>query len=137
MLRRIIPFFIGISFIIAGIVFMVVLPKKAESKIERCTADTVGTVTECVERYDDDGTTYDLTIEYKVDGKSYTEIANQGENRNIGYEYQIHYNPDDPNDCVIDGVTATPKTLRIFGLAIMIIGIVVTLSQLFRLMRGR
>ena len=137
MLKRIIPLILGIVLIVTGIIFMLVLPKKAESKKARCTADTTGKVTDCIEQYGDDGTTYDITISFEVDGKSYTDISNQSHQSNIGDEFVVRYNPDDPNEFIIDGISATPKTFLITGLAILVVGIVLTLSTFFRLARGR
>ncbi len=137
MLKRLIPLILGIVLIVTGIIFMAVLPKKAESKKARCTADTIGKVTDCVEQYGDDGTTYDITISFEVDGKSYTDVSNQSQMENIGAEFDVHYNPDNPDDYVIDGISATPKTFFISGLAILVVGIVLTLSTFLRLARGR
>lgn len=137
MLRRILPLINGLGLIVFGIVFMIVLPKKAESKIARCTAETMGKVTDCTEQYDDDGTTYDITVSFEVNGKSYTDITNQSEMVDIGHEYKVFYNPDDPGDYLIEGLYSTSKQLSLFGLGALVIGVLVTIYQLFRLMRGR
>ena len=137
MIKRIIPLILGLVLIITGIVFMTVLLKMADNKKARCSADTVGKVIDCFEQHDDDGTSYDITISFEIDGKSYTHITNQNERKDIGYEYSVHYNPDDPDEYIIDGVSATAKTLLISGLAILIAGLALFVYQLFRLMRGR
>lgn len=130
-MKRFIGVIVGIGLIVLGILFMTVISKNAADLQKRCTAETTGKVIDTVEKYDTDngGTTYDTTISYEVDGKSYEEYFNIAEKRDNGYEYNVKYNPENPEECFIEGVSATSGFLRIFGIITTVIGVIVMICS--------
>ena len=130
-MKRFIGVIVGIGLIVLGILFMTVISKNAADLQKRCTAETTGKVIDTVEKYDTDegGTTYDTTISYEVDGKSYEEYFNIPDRKDNGYEYNVKYNPDNPEECFVEGVSATSGFLRIFGIITMVIGVIVMICS--------
>ena len=126
----IILFVIGILFIVCGIRFK----HKSFSLINKCTNSCDGILIKIEEikinqRVNGDGRKYTRKsyvpiYEYKVQENKYTIKGTNGSGFKIGDVEKINYNPENPEQCYIEGYSfAAWKILLIIGIVILVMSI--------------
>ena len=112
----------GIIFLSVGL-FSAVYMGTAQTRLEkRCTEKTIGVVTDYYTEGSGDNTTYNITVEYVIDGRKITE--KQSSKTAIGYSAtkEVWYDPDDPSVVYIDGVDTPSYAWVICGSIFAVLG---------------
>ena len=107
MINRTLTKFLPLVFIIAGIIVIVFSIHGLHQQDEFSPAKgVIKDIQEYVETDSDGGTTttYEVTVDYTINGKSYTSVMGDYENGyEVGKEIDILYDPQDPNVIVSKG----------------------------------
>lgn len=97
---------------------------------------TNGTVISVDEHRGSDGTTYTPTVDYVVNGTTYTTTPNysSGSRDTVGESKEVHYNPNDPSDGVLElsGGGFFIYLFPIIGIVIVIASIVSFIMNIAR-----
>jgi len=126
---------VGLILIIFGIVLLIITTKNQNYiKIE----STVTNVEEVEETSVEDGenvttTIYNVTVNYSVDGKEYTQTLDNVSKFEVGDKMNIYYNPDDPNQITQSKSIIIPIAIIIGGIASLTGGIISAVNALKRL----
>jgi hypothetical protein len=128
---------ISFLFCIGGIVVIIVLPHVFRAEEARCTEKMTAVVTHCKEVHDDDGTSYEVSAEYVVDGNAYNAHTTFSTYYAVGYEFHGFYNPENPYEYYIDGFNPPPFVGVIVGIGMIFMGIMFFLTLALRSRRRR
>ncbi len=95
-----------LGFVVAGIIFIVagIIGIKQDNNWPETTGtiQSIELVQEAVDSEDTD--VYEVMVEYKVDGKSYTsDLGTYKDDFEVGKEISIRYNPEAPDAIVLPG----------------------------------
>ena len=106
----------GIRLIIEG--------RNLSQKISRCSE----TITASVKKIDvfsdkEDGNRYHMTVEFTINGNTYTEQGQISSSQKNLTQMPVIYNPDNPEEYFVKGLTESPKTKFIFGIGLTILGL--------------
>ena len=120
---------LGILAVIVGLVCIFVIAPDRDKLKNRCTEKTSGVVTSVSETRDNEGggSDYYITVEYEVGGKKYSDNLSTGTRVEYDETVTLWYNPDDPTECYIDGVTSSPFMFRLCGGVFIVVGALFTL----------
>ena len=134
---RLIALIISFVLCIGGIVVIIVLPKALRDEKARCTEEMTAVVIHCSEKNDDDGTSYEISAEYVVDGNKYIADTTFSTAYAVGDEFNGFYNPDKPKEYYIDGFNPPPFVGIIVGIGMIIMGIVFFCTLVLRRKKRR
>ena len=119
---------LGIIAVIVGLVCIFVIAPDRDKLKNRCTEKTSGVVTSVSETGDNDGgSSYYITVEYEASGKKYSDNLSTGTRVEYDETVTLWYNPDDPTECYIDGVTSSPFMFKLCGGVFIVVGAMFTL----------
>ncbi|MBQ8965766.1 DUF3592 domain-containing protein [Ruminococcus sp.] len=112
----------GIIFLSVGLFSAVYMGTKQTRLEKRCTEKTIGVVTDYYTEGLGDNTTYNITVEYVIDGRKITE--KQSSKAAIGYSEtkEVWYDPDDHSVVYIDGVDTPSYSWVICGSIFAVLG---------------
>ena len=130
-IRRIISRFLPIAFVLFGIL-VIILAFISLHQQNSFTAAT-GVITN-IEEFTDGvaETTYEVTVDYKIDGKSYTSVmGDYSPDYEVGKEINILYDPDDPSKIVSKGKSHVIYMICV-GVVLIIAGAITFLRGLAR-----
>ena len=116
----------GIMLIIFGVVMFVISNKNQDYiKIEATVANVME---EQETNVDGDGTytttVYNVTVNYTVDEKEYTQTLDNVSKHKVGDKMIIYYNPKDPNQITQTKSLILPICITIGGIALLTSGII-------------
>ena len=119
-------FAIPVIMIIGGIIFGAVMYMRTTQLVARCTQQVTGMISNVKSQRDSDShtTSYKVTVDYKVDGKDYSNKFKAKKNINTGTEVTVNYNPSDPSEIFIDGLHKSAGSYIRSGGFIAILGII-------------
>ena len=132
-INRVIGKFLPMIFVIVGVIIIIVAFTSLNQ--QNNFEPTTGVIKDIqeFEELDADGDrtySYEVTVDYKVDGKAYTSVMNDYKNGfEVGKEIDILYDPDDPNVIVSKGKGHVIYLFAIGALAI-VIGVITFLRGL-------
>ena len=131
---------IGGTFVLVGFIFLIagIIINNNVKKIQtRCTEKTIGKVIDIVEwkSYTEDGISHSWfpVFEYIVGDrklKRNSQYAGVSDKYKVGQEINIYYNPENPQDCYIEGEERKMMWIIIVGIITIGAGIFVGISIL-------
>ncbi len=121
----------GIVLIIVGLLLAFSFAESREKFVKQCTGEVYGkavsvTRTSRPRR----GYDYNVTIEFEVDGRKYTEDCTSSSKVKEGESLRVCYDPDDPSVCYIPAVESSPFMIRLGGGFCAIVGLVMSIKAL-------
>ena len=135
MLNRTISRFLPLAFVIMGIVIIILSIRGLHIQDDFLPAEgVILDIQEYVEPDGDGGSnyTYDVTVEYKIDGKTYTSVMGDYEpDYEVGKQIDILYDPDDPSVIVSRGKGPFYYFIGA-SILVIIIGVITFIRGLFR-----
>lgn len=125
---------VGITLIVFGAVMFAINNKNQNYiKVEATVVD-IEEVQET--NTDDDGTytttSYNVTLNYMVDGNEYTQTLDNVSKYNKGDKMDIYYNPEDPNQITQTTSLILPIGIAIAGIASLTGGIISAINAVNR-----
>ncbi len=124
---------VGVMFIIFGAVMLIINTKNQNYiKIEATVTDVRE---EQETNMDADGTsttTYNVTVNYTVDGKEYTGNLDNVSKQKVGDKMDIYYNPKDPNQITQTKSLILPIVVIVAGIASLTGGIISVANTITR-----
>lgn len=132
-LNRIIARLFPIGFVVIGIVVIIISIMSLNQ--QDTFTPTTGVIQDIkeFEELDTNGDityTYEVTVDYKVDGKAYTSVmGDYTSDYEVGKTIDILYDPDDPTVIVAKGKSSKYITIAI-GVVAILIGIITFLKGL-------
>lgn len=118
---------VGIILAFIGLMWLIIIPITKKTKAAKCTEVTNGYIDSCIESHIDTGLfggSYDVTVKYFADGSPYYYHTSADGDQYAGKDVTVHYNPKKKSECYVDGVTASPLKEAIWGIIIMVVGVV-------------
>ena len=124
---------LGTLSIIVGLLCLLVFGPMRQARKDICTETTSGTVTMVSRNDAGDSTSYDITVEYEIDGQKYTHRCSSGASAEIGETLTVWYDPADHNTCYVETVTSQPFMIRLAGIVFSAIGVFTVIPALIRM----
>ncbi|SDA27253.1 Protein of unknown function [Ruminococcus sp. YE71] len=120
----------GLICMIVGVLTATLIANGRDSRKSRCTAEVSGTAVSVMESGTGDDRDYHVTVEYSVDGKTYSESLYTSRRVSEGSGVTVFYDPNEPSYCYLEGVSSSPSMFRIAGGAFAVVGLVSCIKAL-------